>query len=440
MNQWSNDPVLSSLQDAAAEQGYYYDSVICPLVSLDNADPALNDISPLSTYDEDNDGAGHQCSQAFEPPSFEAPMTYAPVFSASHHGMATGSFAYHNHGTLTDVVGAIIPAPYYNNGTSTLAGSTFPPVTVDESLDPALYNTDTSALTGSTVQPVGFGTNITTPIPTISGNNALPAAINLSFDQYQFTNTPAMIIRSNSLRVPCCKPSLNLFDFLIPPRPLPQTRKTFSSTSRCRSRIGGAPLSLPAEVNLRILQPPPPRKNDIVRTEPTKTVEVEGPLGKMSLQLPPYMTIEQNPDTRKATLSILDREQRKQREMWGTTRANLSNHILGVSEGHTAILRLVGVGYRATIEPSAVSVQPTYPGQPFVSLKVGYSHPIELGVPMGMKASVPQPTRILLEGPEKEVVNQFAARIRKWRVPEPYKGKGIFVNGETVKLKAKKIK
>ena len=124
----------------------------------------------------------------------------------------------------------------------------------------------------------------------------------------------------------------------------------------------------------------------------------------------------------------------------GTTRAYLHNHILGVSEGHTAILRLVGVGYRATIEPSAVSVQPEYPGQQFVSLKVGYSHPIELGVPLRMKASTPQPTRILLEGPEKEVVNQFAAKIRKWRVPEPYKGKGIFVNGETIKLKAKKIK
>jgi len=124
----------------------------------------------------------------------------------------------------------------------------------------------------------------------------------------------------------------------------------------------------------------------------------------------------------------------------GTTRAYLNNHILGVSEGHTAILRLVGVGYRATVEPSAISVQPEYPGQHFVSLKVGYSHPIELGVPLGMKASTPQPTRILLEGVEKEVVNQFAAKIRKWRVPEPYKGKGIFVNGETIKLKAKKIK
>ena len=118
----------------------------------------------------------------------------------------------------------------------------------------------------------------------------------------------------------------------------------------------------------------------------------------------------------------------------------MSNHILGVSEGHTTLLRMVGVGYRASIEKSATTVESQYPGQQYVSIKVGYSHPIELGIPRGVKASTPQPTRILLEGPEKEVVNSFAAKIRKWRVPEPYKGKGIFVNNETIKLKAKKIK
>jgi len=84
---------------------------------------------------------------------------------------------------------------------------------------------------------------------------------------------------------------------------------------------------------------------------------------------------------------------------------------------------MVGVGYRATIENKATTKSAEYEGQKFVSLKVGYSHPIEMGVPKGVTASTPQPTRILLEGPEKEVVNQFAAKIRKWRVPEPYKGK-----------------
>ena len=124
----------------------------------------------------------------------------------------------------------------------------------------------------------------------------------------------------------------------------------------------------------------------------------------------------------------------------GTTRAYLQNHILGVSEGHTAILRLNGVGYRATVESTATTVQPAFPGQQFVILKLGYSHPIEMPVPEGVKASTPQPTRILIEGCEKEVVLQFAAEIRRWRVPEPYKGKGIFINGETIKIKPKKIK
>jgi large subunit ribosomal protein L6 len=124
----------------------------------------------------------------------------------------------------------------------------------------------------------------------------------------------------------------------------------------------------------------------------------------------------------------------------GTVRAYLQNHILGVSEGHSAILRFEGVGYRASVETTASTVEAEYPGQQFVNLKVGYSHPVELGIPKGVKASTPQPTRLLLEGSEKEVVMQFAAKIRMWRKPEPYKGKGIFVNGETIKLKNKKIK
>ena len=125
----------------------------------------------------------------------------------------------------------------------------------------------------------------------------------------------------------------------------------------------------------------------------------------------------------------------------GTVRQHLNNYILGVSEGHISILKMVGVGFRASIEPQAVTIpEPEYPGQHFVNLKVGYAHPVELAIPQGVKATTPQPTVILLEGCNKEKVSQFAAEIREWRVPEPYKGKGIFVNGETIKLKAKKIK
>jgi large subunit ribosomal protein L6 len=156
------------------------------------------------------------------------------------------------------------------------------------------------------------------------------------------------------------------------------------------------------------------------------------------MEIPSFITIDHS--TGKPTLQIEDKQIRKQREMWGTTRAYLQNHITGVSEGHSAILVFVGVGYRASVEATATTKQPEYPGQKFVNLKVGYSHPIELGIPLGVTASTPQPTRLLLEGSDKETVMQFAAEIRAWRKPEPYKGKGIFVNGETIRLKNKKIK
>lgn len=121
-------------------------------------------------------------------------------------------------------------------------------------------------------------------------------------------------------------------------------------------------------------------------------------------------------------------------------RSLVQNSINGVSDGHICILRLVGVGYRATVEETAITKRPAYPGQKFVNLKLGFAHPVEMPVPEGVKASVPQPTRILLEGCDKQVVAQFAAEIREWRKPEPYKGKGIFVNDETIRLKGKKIK
>lgn len=111
-----------------------------------------------------------------------------------------------------------------------------------------------------------------------------------------------------------------------------------------------------------------------------------------------------------------------------------------MTEGHSAILRLNGVGYRASIEATAQNQTPLFPGQRFLSLKLGYSHPVDLPIPANVKTSTPQPTRILLEGIDKDEVTQFAAEIRGWKRPEPYKGKGIFLGDETIRLKAKKIK
>ncbi|PSS22286.1 hypothetical protein M430DRAFT_17846 [Amorphotheca resinae ATCC 22711] len=230
--------------------------------------------------------------------------------------------------------------------------------------------------------------------------------------------------------------SISLPSFLLPAFPVVPSR-SFSASANRPSQIGRAPLSIPPEVSFTILQPDAPKNG---RALAQSTVEIKGPLGKLSMTVPPFVKLEHDEASRKAYVTVEDKEAKKQREMWGTVRAYLQNHILGVSEGHTAILRLVGVGYRATVENTATTVAPEFEGQQFVVLKVGYSHPIELPVPKGVKVTIPQPTRILLEGPDKHVVLQFAAHIRRWRVPEPYKGKGIFVNGETIKLKAKKIK
>ncbi|KAL1996023.1 hypothetical protein VTN49DRAFT_558 [Thermomyces lanuginosus] len=228
--------------------------------------------------------------------------------------------------------------------------------------------------------------------------------------------------------------------FLVPAFSQPFQTRCFSATSSAQSRIGGTPISIPPEVTLKFIDLPQPDAPARGKEIPKMAVEVNGPLGQLTLNIPPFVKITHDQEQRKAKLTVDDPEVPHQRAMWGTTRAHLQNHVLGVSEGHICILSLVGVGYRASIESTATTVAPQYPGQQFVNLKVGYSHPIELGVPQGVKASTPQPTRILLEGIDKRVVTQFAAEIRQWRKPEPYKGKGIFVNGETIRLKNKKIK
>ncbi|OCT53212.1 54S ribosomal protein L6, mitochondrial [Cladophialophora carrionii] len=207
-----------------------------------------------------------------------------------------------------------------------------------------------------------------------------------------------------------------------------------------QSRIGRTPINVPPEVQLRFYDLPKGNVRSRHPDTPNMAVEVTGPLGQLTVPLPPYLHAQHDEAARKISVRVDDVAEKHQRAMWGTMRALLQNSISGVSEGHLSILRLVGVGYRATIEPTATTVAATYPGQQFVNLKLGYAHPVELGVPKGVTASTPQPTRILLQGVDRQVVKQFAAQIRMWRKPEPYKGKGIFVDGETIRLKAKKIK
>ncbi|KAK4232585.1 ribosomal protein L6, alpha-beta domain-containing protein [Podospora fimiseda] len=234
--------------------------------------------------------------------------------------------------------------------------------------------------------------------------------------------------------------TITLPSFLLPAFSSSQspTKRNFSATTARPSKLGRNPISIPPGVELSIGDLFVKKDVTTYLQQQQRTVTVKGPLGSQELQVPGFVNLDLDQDTRRITLSVQDKDQKKQMEMWGTTWAYLNNFIMGVSEGHTAVLRLVGIGYRATVEPRPEKED--YQGQLFVCLKLGFSHPVELGLPKGMKASAPLPTRVLLEGINKEELMSYAANLRKWRKPEPYKGKGIFINDETIKLKQKKIK
>ncbi|MDE6047876.1 MAG: 50S ribosomal protein L6, partial [Anaeroplasmataceae bacterium] len=109
--------------------------------------------------------------------------------------------------------------------------------------------------------------------------------------------------------------------------------------------------------------------------------------------------------------------------MHGTTRALLHNMVVGVSDGFTKTLEINGVGYRAQLQGNKVVVS------------AGYSHPVELEIPKGLKVELPKNTQIIISGIDKQLVGQFAAEIREVRKPEPYKGKGIKYADEHIRRK-----
>ncbi|KAF6805315.1 60s ribosomal protein [Colletotrichum sojae] len=225
---------------------------------------------------------------------------------------------------------------------------------------------------------------------------------------------------------------------ILVPALQPLSRRQFSSTPNRTSKLGRTPLSIPPGVELLIGEPK-------LKKDPTsylkvykRTIAVTGPLGTLDLEIEPFVGIEQDADSKRAILSVEDSNNKQQCAMWGTTWAYLQRHIMGVSEGHTALLRLVGIGYRASVEQR--SGKEEYPGQKFLCLKLGFTHPIEMGIPEGVKVTAASPTRVLIEGIDREKIMSFAGRVRKWRPPEPYKGKGVFINDQTIKLKQKKIK
>lgn len=171
------------------------------------------------------------------------------------------------------------------------------------------------------------------------------------------------------------------------------------------SRIGNKVITIPAGVEVNL--------DDNFAT-------VKGPKGELKQQFDKDMTF--NVEGNEITV-VRPSDSKRHRTVHGTTRAILANMIEGVSTGFKKELELIGVGYRAQMQ-----------GKKLV-LSVGYSHPVEFEEIEGIKLGVEGNTKVIIEGINKEVVGQYAAKVRAVRPPEPYKGKGIRYVGEYVRRK-----
>jgi large subunit ribosomal protein L6 len=155
-----------------------------------------------------------------------------------------------------------------------------------------------------------------------------------------------------------------------------------------------------------------------------RQVKVTGPKGTLQREMPRDITIRQDAD-----VLLVERpdDARQHRALHGLTRSLLNNMVVGVTNGFSRDLEIVGVGYRAAA---------TTPSK--LDLALGFSHPVSVDAPEGITFETPAPTRITVRGIDKEVVGQVAANIRSIRKPEPYKGKGVRYAGEVVRRKAGK--
>lgn len=174
------------------------------------------------------------------------------------------------------------------------------------------------------------------------------------------------------------------------------------------SRIGRQPIVIPAGVEVKI---------------EGSLVSVKGPKGETSRQVNKDMIIKQE----SSTLTIeRPTDNKEHRSMHGLTRTLISNMVVGVTQGFSKTLEITGVGYRAAKAGNKLN------------LTLGFSHPLELDPPAGVTVDVPQPNRIVVSSISKEAVGSFAAKIRSYREPEPYKGKGIKYEGEIIRRKVGK--
>ena len=175
------------------------------------------------------------------------------------------------------------------------------------------------------------------------------------------------------------------------------------------SRIGKAPIPVPSGVDITVTG---------------NHITVKGPKGTLERSLPGDVTIGRDGDTLVVTRP---NDERQSRALHGLARSLLNNMVVGVTDGFTKELEIIGVGYRATAA-----------GPDTLDLALGFSHPVQVKAPEGVTFEVPAPNRISVKGIDKERVGQVAADIRAIRKPEPYKGKGVRYQGEYVARKAGK--
>ena len=171
------------------------------------------------------------------------------------------------------------------------------------------------------------------------------------------------------------------------------------------SRIGKQPIPVPSGVEIKI---------------DGSTVHVKGPKGELTQTFSDVLSIELEDGN---IIVTRPDESRTARSLHGLTRTLVSNMVTGVSTGFSKNLEIVGVGYRAALKGKDIELQ------------LGFSHPVLMVAEPGITFEVPAPTKITVSGIDKQRVGQVAADIRKWRKPEPYKGKGIRYEGEKVRRK-----
>jgi len=175
------------------------------------------------------------------------------------------------------------------------------------------------------------------------------------------------------------------------------------------SRIGKKPILIPEGVKANI--------------EKQKVI-IEGLKGMISYEIPEEILVKK--EDNKIIVS-LRKKSKKSSAFWGLTRALLQNQIIGVSKGFEKKLEIQGVGYKAFLENGK-----------FLKLEVGFSHPVRIEIPQGIEVSITKETLVTISGIDKQKVGEFAAKIKKIKPVEPYKGKGIRYLGEIVRRKAGK--